>query len=232
MRRRPGAVVIVVSVSEEPEFETGVAGASARREHGRRRIDREQRVRDKHPRTATLRLAFAAAPTHETAWARGAAGEQRVAAALAKHLKPGVVVLHDRRIPGSRANIDHIAIAPSGVWVIDAKRYAGKVAVTRPLLGAARLTIAGRDRSALITGLANQVALVQTATAGLGHDVAVNGALCFVDAELPLFGTLTFDGYALLHPRALTRRINATGPLDDSQVLAIAGALAQRFRAA
>ncbi len=55
-------------------------------------------------------------------------------------------MLHDRRIPGSRANIDHIAIATSGVWVIDAKRYKGKVQVSRPLFGQPKLTIAGATR--------------------------------------------------------------------------------------
>ena len=29
--------------------------------------------------------------------------------------------------PGSRANIDHVAITRSGVFVIDAKNYTGKV---------------------------------------------------------------------------------------------------------
>jgi hypothetical protein len=37
------------------------------------------------------------------------------------------VVLHDRRIPGRRSNIDHLVIARSGVWVVDTKRYRGKV---------------------------------------------------------------------------------------------------------
>ncbi|WP_249934607.1 nuclease-related domain-containing protein [Microbacterium ulmi] len=31
--------------------------------------------------------------------------------------------MHDRRIRGTRANIDHIVIGPPGVWVIDAKRW-------------------------------------------------------------------------------------------------------------
>lgn len=35
-------------------------------------------------------------------------------------------VLRDRRIPGSRANIDHLAVTPTGVHVIDAKRYNGR----------------------------------------------------------------------------------------------------------
>ena len=38
-----------------------------------------------------------------------------------------IAVLHDRRIPGSKANIDHIAITAAGIWVIDAKRYKGDV---------------------------------------------------------------------------------------------------------
>jgi hypothetical protein len=35
------------------------------------------------------------------------------------------LVLHDRSVPGTRSNIDHLAVVPSGVWVIDTKHYAG-----------------------------------------------------------------------------------------------------------
>lgn len=79
-------------------------------------------------------LALGEAPQHETAWVRGAVGEEHVGAFLEKHLDPGTVLLNDRSIPRSRANIDHIAIAPAGVWVVDSKRYKGKVAVSNPLL--------------------------------------------------------------------------------------------------
>ena len=91
-------------------------------------------------------LALGGAPHHETAWARGASGEEYVARSSAKYLNDEACVLHDRRVPGSQANIDHIAVAPSGVWVIDSKCYKGKVAVSKPLLGTAKLTIAGRDK--------------------------------------------------------------------------------------
>ncbi|MFP4148005.1 MAG: nuclease-related domain-containing protein [Nitriliruptoraceae bacterium] len=37
-----------------------------------------------------------------------------------------VRVHHDRRMPPSRANLDHIAVARSGVVTIDAQRYAGR----------------------------------------------------------------------------------------------------------
>ena len=37
--------------------------------------------------------------------------------------------LHDGRIAKTKATIDHIAIAPSGVWVIDTQNLSGKIRV-------------------------------------------------------------------------------------------------------
>jgi len=48
------------------------------------------------------------------------------AASLDRLAGEGLYFLHDRRIPPTRANIDHIVIAPTGVYVIDAKNYAGR----------------------------------------------------------------------------------------------------------
>ncbi len=214
---------------DPPDFDAGTAGASARRKHERRRANREKQVREKHPRVGGILLALANDPTHATAWARGAGGEERIAESLAKRLDDGTMLLHDRRIPGSRANIDHLAIAPSGVWVIDAKRYKGKVAVSKPLFGQAKLTIAGRDKSKLVDGLAKQVALVEAVMLEIAPDVPVHGALCFVDAELPMLGKLSFKGFPLLYPKALAKRINASGPLDREGVTAVATELAIHF---
>ncbi len=215
--------------ADPPDFDAGTAGASARREHERRRANREKQVREKHPRVGGILLALGSEPTHETAWARGAGGEERIAEALAKHLNDGTILLHDRRIPRSRANIDHLAIAPSGVWVIDAKRYKGRVAVSKPLFGQPKLTIAGRDKSKLVEGLAKQVALVETAMLEIAPDAPIHGALCFVDAELPMLGKLSFKGFQLLYPKSLAKRINAAGPIDRERVPAVASALAIRF---
>lgn len=62
------------------------------------------------------------------AWAAGAEGERRVAAALAD-LSDTWVVVHDRLLrPGrSEANLDHIAVGPTGVYLVDAKNRAGIV---------------------------------------------------------------------------------------------------------
>ena len=62
---------------------------------------------------------------------------------------PEIPVLHDRRMPDGAGNIDHVAVAASRVYVIDAKRYRGKIEIRRPLFGEPKLTIAGRDRTRL-----------------------------------------------------------------------------------
>jgi hypothetical protein len=61
------------------------------------------------------------------AWRRGAAGERRTARLLAPLERHGWAVLHDLAVPGSRANLDHLAIGPGGVFVIDSKRYRGRL---------------------------------------------------------------------------------------------------------
>lgn len=206
-------------------FDGGVAGASARREGERRSANREKRVRDKHPHLGGIILALQDQPQHERSRTDGAAGEQAVAESLAKRC-PDVPFLHDRRIPGTRANIDHIAVAPSGVWVIDAKAHKGKVEVRKPLFGQARLLIRGRDQSKLIDGLDKQVTLVREA---LGPEVSVQEVLCMTQADLPLLGTTTFRGYPLLSRKAIAKRLNATGNLTQPAIQALAHQIARQF---
>ena len=222
---------MVSAPEESSEFDVGTAGASARREHARRLANREQRVREKHPRIGGLMLAVGSAPTHETVWARGAGGEEHVAKFLAKYLTADAVALHDRAIPGSRANIDHIVVAPSGVWVIDAKRYKGKVAVVKPLFARTKLTINGRDKSKLIDDLAKQVELVKAAMTEVAPNVPVRGALCFVDSDMPA-RKLTFEGFPLLTVKPLAKRINARGQLAPDHLQIVASELARRFPSA
>ncbi|BAS11743.1 hypothetical protein AHiyo8_00460 [Arthrobacter sp. Hiyo8] len=77
----------------------------------------------------------------------------------------GLAVLHDRLIPGSKANIDHIAITPGGIWVIDAKRYKGgpqlkiEGGILRPRVE--RLLVGRRDCTKLVDGVLKQVDLVR-----------------------------------------------------------------------
>ena len=59
---------------------------------------------------------------------RGAPGEERLVGRLNELAGPLLRVLHDRRIPRSSANIDHLVVTPNGVYVVDAKRYRGRPA--------------------------------------------------------------------------------------------------------
>jgi hypothetical protein len=73
-------------------------------------------------------LTLTSEPQTTQAWAAGAKGERELGAFL-QRLDDGrtTFVLHDRRMPGSRANIDHLVVTTGGIFVIDAKRYQGKV---------------------------------------------------------------------------------------------------------
>src|SRR5690606_26642744 len=66
----------VGSPADEPAveevIESGVPGASARREFERRKARREQRIRNKHPRLGGLIHALSEEPQSTTAWDRGA----------------------------------------------------------------------------------------------------------------------------------------------------------------
>jgi Nuclease-related domain len=72
------------------------------------------------------RLRFRVSPD-TSAWRRGAAGERHTARLLQCLERHGWVVLHDLAVPGSAANIDHLAIGPGGVIAIDSKQYRGQL---------------------------------------------------------------------------------------------------------
>ena len=58
-----------------------------------------------------------------TGGVRGAAHRPPLAP-LERH---GWAVLHDLAVPDSAANVDHLVIGPSGVFVIDSKQWTGSI---------------------------------------------------------------------------------------------------------
>jgi Nuclease-related domain len=67
-------------------------------------------------------------PSPETlAWQRGAEGEHHVARLLEPLVQAGWGVSHDLRIPGSKANVDHLVTGPPGVFAIATKHYRGRL---------------------------------------------------------------------------------------------------------
>lgn len=195
-------------------------------------------MREAHPRLAGLLLALTAEPASTRVWAQGAAGERAVAAALDALLDVDVLVMHDRvlRRPDgrlSRANIDHLVVAASGVWVVDAKTHKGALEVRRSggLFSARveKLYIGGRDKTALVEGLRNQVAVVRAVLDGVGADVPVSGALCFVGTELPWFGSSSIDGVPLVGRRGLGKLMKVAGDLTVQDRVPVAEFLASCF---
>jgi len=210
----PPPVACELPAVEEP-IGAGTPGASARREFERRQGKREARIREKYPKLGGLILAVSDDPQSTTAWDKGALGEERLGQRLNDLASDAMRVLHDRRIPGTRANIDHIAITPTGIYVIDAKRYVAR----RPTLQieggiltpkVEKLLVGGRDQTKLVDGVLEQVDLVRSI---VGGNVPVTGVLCFIDSDWPLLGgAFTTRAVEVLWPRKLYPRLIARGP--------------------
>ncbi|MHC6219813.1 nuclease-related domain-containing protein [Arthrobacter sp. MMS24-S77] len=212
--------------------ESGVAGSSARREYERRKAKDEERLRAKWGRLGGLAVALSDERQSTKAWDQGAIGEERLGARLDSLAADDIAVLHDRRIPGSKANIDHIAITPGGIWVIDAKRYKGRpeLKIEGGILRARveKLTVGGRDCTNLVDGVLKQVGLVRD----LVGDVPVTGALCFVEADWPLIGgAFATGGIHVLWPKRLAK-VLAEQTAGDVDVAATRESLASRFKSA
>ena len=208
------------SIPAQGPLQLGDPGASLVREYERRKRYREQRTREAHPRIGGLLLALRSAPQHESAFHQGAVAERAVADSLAIRTDSDrVITPHNRRMPSGRGDIDHLAIAPTGVWVIDTKDWNGKVDIRSPWLGESRLLIGGRDCTKLIDGLERQIAAVRAALDGSGYDeMKVQGALCFTKADPPFLRTQTLRGHLLLYRRALAKRLNADGPVSSVSI--------------
>ena len=140
--------------AEEAAGQWGRPGASARAEYERREARDEARRRAIFGPLAPVVRCIAGPKPSTEAWGRGAAGEEHVGRWLDDVVDGRGVVLHDRALPHRCANIDHIAVVASGIWVIDTKHFRGRLErrelggwfVPRP-----RLFVAGREQSRLVT---------------------------------------------------------------------------------
>jgi hypothetical protein len=229
------------------------AGGSARVEYERRSArelaKKEQRVsedaewrrtiKEERPVLGRVAAAFTPRPTigpasqPTRAWNVGAEGEERVAEVLAD--VAGIEVLHDRLVPRSRANIDHIVLSSSGVYVIDAKKYSGRLEV-RDVGGFfkvdERLYVAGRDRTRLVDGVDGQIDVVRTALGAEFDGLPVHGVLCFIGCEWGLRArTKVVKGVAAVWPLALVEHVSQPGPHGPA-IAAAASLLRERLRPA
>jgi hypothetical protein len=149
----------------------------------------------------------------------------------------GVHLLHDRRLASHpKANIDHLAVGPGGVTVIDAKAVRGDVRVQTvggPFSQREQLLkVAGRDRTRLVRSVRAQAEVVRTCLYTHGfHAVEVRCALCFPDG-LPLLRHLELDGVIVDGTKRVAKLARRPGSLREAEVQRVLQALATALPAA
>ena len=162
-------------------------------------------------------------PQTATDLAEAGGGDIRLANRLDRDLDGMATVLHDRRVPLSRGNIDHLVVAPSGIWIIDADHDDGTV-VCRDVGGSRtnddRLYVGDRDQSNLVSAMARQADAVQLAIEPIGFGaVPIHGCLCFTNAEWGRFSEpFVVDDVWIGWVTALVEAIQATPALDPAAV--------------
>jgi hypothetical protein len=217
----------VESEASEPiDVDRGEAGGSAAREWQRRHDRRELRVRARHEHLGGLILALSDDPRSTAPWSIGAEGERIMGRSLDGLRNEGIAVLHDRRIPGTNANIDHIVVSRAGVFVIDTKHYRGRVE-QRDVGGwfntKLRLYVGDRDRTMLLDGIERQAEVAKNVLAReQGSDgVPITPVLLFMAIEnwsLLRLRPLRFGSVYVLWGKALGKLVRAEGPLSGAQV--------------
>jgi hypothetical protein len=148
---------------------------------------------------------------------------------LAAELERRGFVLSRRVARPDLPSIDHLVVAPSGVWVVGRTHVnCARVTVRPRLTGRASLRVGGRDRTALIDDLGRQVTAVR-GTLYDALDVPVNAALCLPGAEFPLMRTLSVDDHLVLRTTQLLDQLERKGPLKRTRCREVAAILDARL---
>ena len=189
-------------------------------------------MRTNHPVLGGLLLGLAPEPQSTKAWKTGAEGEERLGRRLDALVSPTVQLLHDRRIPGTRANLDHLVVTSLGVTIIDAKRYRGRphLKVRHDPRGPTieELYVDHRNCTKLVDGVLWQADRIRAALREPG--LTVRAMLCVVDADWPLIGgAFSTRGVDIVWPRRAERLLSANGPHDQATVETLRHRLADAF---
>jgi Nuclease-related domain len=160
------------------------------------------------------------------AWRRGAVGERRTARLLAPLERRGWAVLHDLAIPGSKANLDHLAIGPGGVAVIDTKQYRGRL-----WLDSSGLLWGGRQLLSMTLRKVRWEADQADEVLGIA-DLQVPAIIAVHGARVP-WRCLQVDGVTVAPARQVPDLLQALPPiLGPERVAWLADRARRRFRPA
>lgn len=141
-------------------------------------------------------------------WEQGAAGEVRTAALLAALDRAWFTVFHDVRVPGSRANVDHVVLGPTGLFVIDSKQFTGRVTLGKGTLWSGRFS----QGKALATARWEAEQVVEALRVD-GEVPEPRVVVCIHGAALA-FDVADVDGVTVVAPHALLPQL-----IDRPQML-------------
>lgn len=170
---------------------------------------------------AILRLPF-----ESLVWAKGIEGEKAAAEYLAPLEAEGHIVLNNRRIPGAKGDIDHVIVGPTGIAVIETKRWGGKLEVHND-----RLFVGDHDRTWAVEQLYREALAVQLALSSelTHHRVTVTPILCAIGGVAR--GARMVGGVAISDGRNLASLLRDRPIVfDEAQVLELARAADERLR--
>jgi hypothetical protein len=157
-------------------------------------------------------------------WVQRAEGDRRARARLRLLEAEGIIVLNDRRIPGSRDSIKLIAVSCAGVFVIDTKHYKGLVHTMRPgsigNLGPHELHVGRRNCTSSVEQVARQMEAVRASLNSTPYwsQVPVHGMLCLTRAEWGFASAIQVGGVWVGWPNLMAGRVQSPGVMDSPAV--------------
>jgi hypothetical protein len=133
-------------------------------------------------------------------------------------------VLDDRRVPGSRAAIKYLAVAPAGVFVIDARDVKGLVHTKRPgplsALGPDELHVGRHNCTPMVGAVAQQVEAVREAlrTKPWASEIPVHAMLCLTRAQWGFASPIEMGEVWIGWPQLVGARVKSPVLMDSPMV--------------
>jgi Nuclease-related domain len=168
-------------------------------------------------------------------WIRRSGRDRRSRDRLEFVEEEGVIILNDRRIPELRTSIKYLAVAPAGVFVIDAKDLKGLVHTKRPgpvsALGPDELHIGRRNCTAMVGAIEQQVEAVRKALSSKpwAADVPVHAMLCLTRAQWGFASPIELGDVWVGWPKLVGPRVKSPVIMDSPMVNEVSVILSDRL---
>jgi hypothetical protein len=159
--------------------------------------------------------------------ARPLTAEPQLADLLDELATFGIVTFHDRRIKRSLLFVDHVVVAPSGVYAVDARPWDRRVEVRERnawMRRSERLMVGSRNRTRLADAVVKKASLLRGALHGF--QIPVHPVLCLTHGDWPLWARpIEIRGATVMWPKELERRAKQLGRVNAQGLAALAGVL-------